>query len=574
MYVDGDGNNGAPLKTNPTIQNKNDLNNNKIQDSLEEELNAMNATDTVNVFVMLAPRDENFIKFAENYGAKIDRFYTIIDTASLIVPVENIITIASYPAVELIYENEEFCTRIDTSIPAMSGDKNTLRNAGFDVDGSGITIALLDTGIDASRSSLKTLPNGNPKVVGWKDFVSGKSQPYDDVGHGTTMSSIAAAVGRSPYYAGVAPGAQLVMAKGIGTSGGPKAVYDALQWLLDNKNNFGGIDIFSMSIGTPYNNAIKLDGTDTVDIAVEKLVSAGIVAVICAGNEGPASGTIGVPGRTANIITIGAVDDNLNICSFSSRGPTLDGRIKPDLCAVGDRIYTSPSGSWTSGTSEATPHVAGTIALLLQHHNIQLDKYNSASAKSSMTLSPATIKNILIKSLYQPSKGGSYPNNNYGNGIVNIKNTLSAMKSKNYLPMAQFTTSSTLATGISISFDASGSIDPNGDTLTYAWDFGDGTTASGKTTTHTYSTAKEYTITLTVKDSKNNANDFGVSTSIVSQLTTIKKSLNIITGNTPPTAKISVNGEDIVKGSTLIFSRNEVINLDASKSSDTDGQVA
>ena len=560
-----------------TVSNNNDKNNNKIQDNLDEELKTMNATDNLELFVTLTSRDEGVIKFAESYGAKIEEFYTIIDMVSLTAPVENITKIASYCTVDMVYKNREVRPCLDSSLPAMLGDKKTLQAAGFDVDGSGVTIAIIDSGI-SGLDSLKTLPDGKPKIIGWKDCIAGKSQAYDDSLHGTYMASIASAVGRTQsgtgvmLSPGVAPGSQLVIAKGLGESDrGATPLAEAVQWVLDNKDNFGGIDVVSMSV---FVSADRLDGYDPFDVLTEKLVSAGMIVAVCAGNDGPGSKTITVPGTARTVITVGAVDDNYNIASFSSRGPTADGRVKPDLCADGVEVGIHSGMVGSSGTSEATPHVAGTAALLVQYHEKQLDKYNTPSAKTAMKLTPAIAKDILLKSASQPSKGGSYPNNNYGNGVLNIKNALTTLKNKNYLPMAKFVMDSTLSTGTPISFDASGSIDPNGDTLTYAWDFGDGTTGSGKTTTHTYSTAKNYTVTLTVKDSKNNANDFGASTSIVSQLTTIKKSLNIITGNTPPTAKISVNGEDIVKGSTLIFSRNEVINLDASKSSDTDGQVA
>ncbi|MFA5771861.1 MAG: PKD domain-containing protein [Thermoplasmata archaeon] len=562
-------------------KNKNDINNNKMQDNLEEFIKITNTTDYVNVFVTLAPRDDGFVKFAESCGAKVEKSYTIIDAVMLTIPAGNITKIASYPAVDMVYMDEKVLPYMDTSVPNQYGDRTTLHNAGFDVDGSGVTIALIDSGVDASLSSLRTLPDGKTsKILAWSDFVNGRSQPYDDAGHGTFMASIAAAVGRSPYYAGVAPGANLIVGKCVsndpsGTSLTP--MFDALQWVLDNKDKYGGIGVLSMSIGAPYDQVSRLDGNHPIDQAVEKLVSAGIPVAVAGGNEGPGGRTIGVPGTAKNVIAVGAVDNSYNIWSGSSRGPTADGRVKPDICAIGYILHYSSGGEAGGGTSEATPHVAGAIALLLQYHNMQLDKYNSATAKSAMKLPPATTKDILLKSVSQPSKTGPYPNNVYGNGILNIKNALTVLKNKNYLPLAKFTTNGELRTGTAITFDASGSFDPIGDTLTYSWDFGDGTMGSGKTTTHMYSTAKDYTATLTVKDSKNNANDFGVSTSIVTQLTSTKKTLTIVGGsgsNKLPVASVMINGGDINKGDTLTFPVNEIINFDASKSSDSDGQIA
>ncbi|MFA5772700.1 MAG: PKD domain-containing protein, partial [Thermoplasmata archaeon] len=556
-----------------TAESKNDLNNNRIQDNLEEELKTINATDNVTVLVTLVPRDEGFLKFAESCGAQIKKFYTITDAVLLVAAVENITKLTAYPAVEMIYKNEKTHSYLDSSVPAVFGDKAALTGAGFDVDGSGVTMSILDSGIDPTKPSLATLPDGKPKIVGWKDCVRGKPDPYDEGWHGTFVASAAAAVGRSPYFAGMAPGVQLVIVLGSGGDGSVNYIFDGLQWILENKEKYG-ISILSMSTGINYDQAPRLDGNHALDQAVEKLVSAGISCVIAAGNSGPNSATIGLPGVAKNVITVGAVEDNLNLYSKSSRGPTADGRIKPEICAGGVYIRISNGGAMSAGTSEATPQVAGAIALLLQYFNKQLDKYNSPTIKSNIKLTPSAIKEILTKSTIQPSGGGPYPNNNYGYGVLNVKNSLTTLKNKNYLPLAKFTTSGNLSTGSQITFDASGSLDPNGDTLTYSWDFGDGTTGSGKTATHTYSTQGSYTVTLTVKDSKNNANDFGVSSTIINQLITTKKSLSIITGNTPPIAKVSISDVEINKGYVLNFSIGEVISLDASKSTDPDGQVA
>ncbi|MFA5772659.1 MAG: PKD domain-containing protein, partial [Thermoplasmata archaeon] len=570
----------TPIENTLTTHSNNDVNNNKIQDGFEEELKKMNATDNVNVHVTLVPRDEGFIKFSENCGAKVREFYTIIDAAALTVSVENVTKLASYPAVEMIYneDDERMEVGMDSCIPALYGDRATLRSAGFDVDGSGTTIAILDSGVSV-RTSLQTLPDGKtPKIVAWMDAVGGAAQPFDDNGHGTNMASIAAAVGRSSYFPGVAPGAQLVIVRCMSGSGGGTItpMYNGLQWILNNKDKYG-IDVLSMSVRIFYNEAKRLDGNDGLDQAVEKLVSAGITVAVLAGNEG-ANGktTIGVPGTARNVITVGGVDDSYNLCSFSSRGPTADGRIKPDLCAVGYDVRTinSVMSVFTDGTSEATPQVAGTVSLLHQYHDKQVDKYNSATAKSAMKLTPAMIKDIVTKSASQPSKGAPYPNNGYGNGVLNIKGALTALKNKNYLPMAKFTTSGDTNTSSAITFDASESFDPNGDALTYSWDFGDGTTGSGKTVNHTYSTQGDFTVTLTVKDSKNNANEFGASATVINQLTITKKSLAIGSGNKLPIASVMANEANINKGDILNFSINEVISLDASKSTDPDGQVA
>jgi hypothetical protein len=121
-----------------------------------------------------------------------------------------------------------------------------------------------------------------------------------------------------------------------------------------------------MSLGAEID---PCDGTDAISQAVDKAVSKGVVVVVAAGNSGPDSGTITSPGCSKKGITVGAVDDNDNVPSWSSRGPTDDGRVKPDLVAPGVGItstWKDNSFKSLSGTSMSTPHVSGVVALLLE----------------------------------------------------------------------------------------------------------------------------------------------------------------------------------------------------------------
>ncbi|MFA5772424.1 MAG: S8 family serine peptidase, partial [Thermoplasmata archaeon] len=560
--------------------NRDDRNNNKIEDTFEEKIKTLNSTDNVNVIVTLTQRDEGFIKFSETHGAILGEFFTIIDAVSLTIPIENITKIASYPAVELLCEDGEIHTSLDTALPVQYADKKTLQAAGFDVDGSGITIAIADTGLNPEHSSIKTMPDGKTKkIIGWVDVINGKTTPYDnDWGgaHGTRCGIIAAGIGTgSPSFSliGVAPWAKLVGVKTMRDGGSTldTDLLKATQWVLDHRIEYG-INVFSMSLG---GGGGQRDGNTALDKAIEKIVSAGVSCVVAAGNSGPSPNTILVPGCNRKTITVGGVGSDYVILDRSSRGPTADGRIKPDICTIG--VVRMPDGSGGvsthMGTSFACPQASGAVALILQYHSKLLDKYDTPTLKSSIVLSPDMIKDILMKSTIQPSSGGPYPNNNYGNGVMNVKGALTMLKNKNYIPMAKFAVSGAQSTDSPITFDASGSIDPNGDTLIYSWNFGDGTTGTGKTVNHTYSNAGSCTVSLTVKDSKNNANDFGASSTIINQLITTTKSLNIVTGNKLPVPSITANGVNVNRNYILNFSAGEQISLDASKSTDPDGQV-
>lgn len=247
---------------------------------------------------------------------------------------------------------------------------------------SDIVVAVIDTGIDGRHVDLD-----GGKVIGWRDWVNNRSEPYDDHGHGTHVASIVAGTGEgNSLYKGVAPGAALVGLKvldGNGT-GSLSNVAAAVDWAVENKDRYG-IRVISLSLGTSSSS----DGTDTVSMAVNNAVDRGLVAVVAAGNSGPARYTIGSPGAAAKAITVGAMADpsekGFHLASFSSRGPTRDNRIKPEIAAPGVSIMAARANSGSgyvsySGTSMATPFVSGAVALMLD---------------ANPNLTPAAVANLL-----------------------------------------------------------------------------------------------------------------------------------------------------------------------------------
>jgi serine protease AprX len=146
-------------------------------------------------------------------------------------------------------------------------------------------------------------------------------------------------------------------------------VMAGVEWAVDR-----GVQVINLSLGGSGSS----DGQDALSLTCNAAVARGIVVCAAAGNEGPTARTIGSPGAAADVITIGATDRRDRVASFSSRGPTRDGRTKPDVCFPGVDIVAaraagttmgSPLGEWytaSSGTSMATPHAAGLAALLLQ----------------------------------------------------------------------------------------------------------------------------------------------------------------------------------------------------------------
>lgn len=230
-----------------------------------------------------------------------------------------------------------------------------------------IVIAVIDTGIDNGHVDLD-----GGKVIGWMDYVNGNAAPYDDNGHGTHCASIAAGEGDgNSAYKGAAPGAALVGVKVLDSTGNGymSDVTAGIDWVVANKDTYG-VEVISLSLGTSTSS----DGTDSTSLAVNNAFDNGIVVCVAAGNSGPSKYTIGSPGAAEKAITVAAMADvgelGYNLAYFSSRGPTADGRIKPDIAAPGYNITAAEANTIDgyivhSGTSMATPFTAGTAALML-----------------------------------------------------------------------------------------------------------------------------------------------------------------------------------------------------------------
>ncbi|MET9533391.1 MULTISPECIES: S8 family serine peptidase [unclassified Streptomyces] len=232
--------------------------------------------------------------------------------------------------------------------------------------GKGVKVAVLDTGVDADHPDLKG------RISASKSFIAGEDTT-DRNGHGTHTTSTVGGSGAASdgKEKGVAPDADLAVGKVLSDegSGTDSEIIAGMEWAAKDIH----AKIISMSLGSQEAS----DGTDPMAAAVNTLSKdTGALFVVAAGNTG-APTSIGSPGAADSALTIGAVDSADQPADFTSQGPRLgDNALKPDLSAPGVDIlaarsqYAEGSGSYQtmSGTSMATPHVAGVAALLAQKH--------------------------------------------------------------------------------------------------------------------------------------------------------------------------------------------------------------
>ncbi|WP_326794674.1 S8 family serine peptidase [Streptomyces sp. NBC_01808] len=260
---------------------------------------------------------------------------------------------------------------LDRSLEAAELDGNLSQIGAPEVwdaglSGAGVDVAVLDSGVDADHPDLRG------RVAGAADFT-GEGTTEDRNGHGTHVASLVAGSGAASGGArkGVAYGARLLSGRVLNGEGEGRAswVIAGMQWATEQ-----GADVVNLSLG---GTAPEYPENDPVARALDTLAAdTGTLFVVAAGNSGPYSGTIGTPGVAESALTVGAADADGGTPRFTSIGPTTGAFLsKPDLTAPGVAVTGARAGGGTadpytemSGTSQATPHVAGAAALLLQKH--------------------------------------------------------------------------------------------------------------------------------------------------------------------------------------------------------------
>ena len=272
--------------------------------------------------------------------------------------------------------------------------------------GEGIIIAVLDSGFNTlGHAAFDSLT-----VTHLRDFVDGDNLPGGH-GHGTKVLSIMAALDEGQMV-GVAPYATYLLARTEDADGEYRAEEDywvaAVEWAdslgADIVNSSLGYTVFDDGEGYSYED---LDGNTAVTtVAANIAVSRGIVVVTSAGNEGDEQWVyVTTPADGFDVLAVGAVDESGTIAASSSRGPTFDGRIKPDFVALGVHVAMVDTGTLSSyeynnGTSYSAPSVSGAVALILEVND---------------SWGPVEVKNALIETA---SRGIADADTFYGYGMI------------------------------------------------------------------------------------------------------------------------------------------------------------
>lgn len=284
----------------------------------------------------------------------------------------------------------------------------------YDTQGAGVTVAVLDTGIDADHPDLELYtddPDDPTYPGGWAEFdergerVPG-SVPSDYGSHGTHVSGTVAGGNEIGVHIGVAPDVDLLHGQVLGEETGTFAqMLAGMEWAVEQE-----ADVVSMSFGA--------SGTfDALIRPIQHIEQSGAVPVAAIGNDGP--DVSGSPANVYDALAIGAVDQDRQVASFSGGGeissedwrepPTHwpDSYLTPDLVAPGVNVgSTVPGGyGYSSGTSMAAPHVSGAIALMIAVNG---------------NLTPAEIESALVETAEKPADAPTEKDDRYGSGSINV----------------------------------------------------------------------------------------------------------------------------------------------------------
>ena len=464
------------------------------------------------------------VEHRQEYGGTVHHIYdSALNGYAAELPEDAVAAIARDPRV-LFVERDRSVSALGQTVPTGIRRIAAPANDGLGIDGRDdvrveVDVAIIDTGVDLDHPDLDVVASVN--CIG-SDVLRGCTDGgQDDNGHGTHVAGTVAAIDNDFGVVGVAPGARLHSLKVLAASGdGFMAdVVGAIDWVTARADT---IEVANMSLGCRCTMA-------SLDLAIAGSVEAGIVHVVAAGNRDEDAQSFS-PANHPDVITVSAladtdgapagqgpatcddVDDTL--ADFSNWGAAID-IAAPGTCI----LSTTTLGRYgtMSGTSMASPHVAGAAALLASGANDPRDRAEVDAIRRTIigAGSSAWIDDSgdgRAEPLLDVSDAGTFTVNSRERTLAGSPpppDDPSEEPPGNEAPTASFTYS---CSELRCRFDASSSSDPNGRVTSYSWDLGDGTAASQAVIDKTYGSAGRYSVTLTVTD------DAGATDSVVHEV--------------------------------------------------------
>ena len=363
---------------------------------------------------------KNSSLYSENSSLESD--LTIVRKIVSLSVVISLILTAAYIGSVLMEEGIISIRPSDSALSSQTKYQNLIEFDNMTATGKGIRVCIVDSGIDITHDDLTGID-----LVGWKDFVDGKSSPYDDNGHGTSMAGILVADG---WIEGMAPDVELLVAKALHAngSGDDSDVVAAIDWCVENDAHIISLSLGGAPGALPFFFQSGRDSGDAANDAIDR----GIYVIAAAGNDGgdDDDGDVASPASETAVIAVGGVTSSGTIWTGSSIGdnngrflplpilmPRNDPHKKPEIVAPAYRVpVINNEGTWSlvDGTSAATVFVTGAIALLLEN-NPELAANGSQGSASTVN----NVKEFIVQSS-KKQEGQNGHDDHYGYGLLQM----------------------------------------------------------------------------------------------------------------------------------------------------------
>ena len=358
------------------------------------------------------------------YQAELDHEGSDVRTIRLIVSITlglTLVLAGGYLAAVVLSDGAILLRPSEVALQRHATYNELIQPAPDSLTGSGVVACIVDSGIAMDHADLEGV-----NLVGWKDFINGNGDPYDDHGHGTSMAGLLVANG---WLKGVAKDVDLLVAKALGSdgSGSDAIVADAVDWCVQN-----GAHVISLSLGgAPNILPFSIGSGRTSGDAANEAIDAGVYVVAAAGNDGEDDdGDVAHPSSEAGVISVGGVTIKGTHWSGSSKGdnngrllplpilmPRGDPNKKPEIVAPAEGVpVLTEDGAWgiADGTSAATVYVTGALCLLLEEKpDLKADVSEGGADNVD------AVKRWLMESAV-PEEGQTTHDDYYGYGLLNV----------------------------------------------------------------------------------------------------------------------------------------------------------